>query len=202
MNLFFKRNCLVLKVIYILTLLYACLDIHKAMDVVMIIVSCVLPFAIPSIFKICGKKMSDEMIALNLIFIYFASLIGSCLGGYRLLYFDKVIHFASGILAFTFGLLVYRCWVKDKMSDSFRHVFCHLFNLSIAVCWEFYEYFMLVVFNHDCIKHYATGVHDALTDMLCAFCGGIFVSLCLLNARKKGKQSLFERLVSQFDENN
>ena len=79
MNLFFKRNCLVLKVIYILTLLYACLDISKTMDVVMIIVSANLPFVFPLLFKVLGKKMSDEMMALNLIFIYFASLLGSCL---------------------------------------------------------------------------------------------------------------------------
>ena len=118
------------------------------------------------------------------------------------MYFDKVVHFVSGILVFTLGLLIYEGWVKNKMDDLFKYVFCHLFNLSVAACWEFYEYFILVMFNHDCIRHFTTGVHDSMTDMICACLGGILVTIGMIRARKKGKPSLFESLVSQFYENN
>jgi len=48
---------------------------------------------------------------------------------------------------------------------------------------------MLVFFNHDCIRHYTSGVHDALTDMICAFLGGVVVFLL------KRKTKFFENLA-------
>lgn len=199
MKFVFYKNCLLLKIIYTLTLIPAFIQANGFMDVVMVIVACVLPFVFPVLFKLVHKKMPNEMMCLNITFIYFASLIGSCLGGYKIIFFDKVVHFASGFIAFTIGLLLYEGWVSKRINrNNFKLFFCNLFNLSVAVIWEFYEYFMLVVFDHDCINHYSSGVHDALTDMFCAFVGGLIVTIIIYYSNKKEKPNFFEDLVQSF----
>jgi len=184
-----KYAVLGLKLIYSVTLVFACFQVETFMDGVMILVSCILPLVFPFLFRLFNKKMPIEWQIVNITFIFFASLIGSCLGGYSWPLYDKIIHFFSGMIAFSLGLFLYHKLVKVEISNSFKDLFCHLFNLSVAVIWEFYEYLMLVFFNHDCIRHYTSGVHDALTDMICAFLGGVVVFLL------KRKTKFFENLA-------
>ena len=54
-------------------------------------------------------------------------------------------------------------------------------NASVALLWEFYEYALLVFFQYDAIKHFSTGAHDTITDMLVAVIGGIILSLYLIH---------------------
>ena len=63
---------------------------------------------------------------------------------------------------------------------------------------EFYEYFMLVVFQNDCIHHYDSGVHDSITDMLCAFVSGLYVTGQFHRWMKSGKEGFFVRLCNRF----
>lgn len=75
-------------------------------------------------------------------------------------------------------------------------------NLAAAALWEFYEYFMLVVFNNDAIHHFDSGVHDTMTDMLCAFIAGLIVTALFAREWKSGKKSVFSRLTQHFYEVN
>ena len=55
------------------------------------------------------------------LFIAIAMIIGNTLNGYAIPYFDKVLHFSSGILICAAIALVY-CWLKQQWTeDSFRH---------------------------------------------------------------------------------
>lgn len=57
---------------------------------------------------------------------------------------------------------------------------------------------MLVAFQNDCIHHYDSGVHDSMTDMLCAFCAGLFVIGQLVRWLKNGKKGFFVNLCERF----
>lgn len=167
------------------------------------VVALFTPWIVPVIFRLFSLHMTTEVWIIDLVFVFFASVIGSCFGGYGLPFFDKVLHFSSGFLAASAGAVIYmRLAGEPRKQSKNMHVLFLLFvffsNLAVAVLWEFFEYFMLVAFQNDCIHHYDSGVHDSMTDMLCAFCAGLFVIGQLVRWLKNGKKGFFVNLCERF----
>ncbi len=48
--------------------------------------------------------------------------------------------------------------------------------MSIAFLWEIFEYCGLVFFQHDASKHFTTGVHDTMQDMIVSMIGGLIIT--------------------------
>lgn len=171
------------------------------------VVALITPWILPLALKILRLKATNEIYILNIIFVYFASLIGSCFRGYTVPFFDKIVHFFSGILISMVAVMIYS-WikqeekVKDKKDVCVLYLFIQTTNLAVAALWEFYEYFMLIFFNNDCINHFTTGVHDSITDMLCAFVGGLIILYFVYRYYEKGKQGFFIELHQNFYELN
>lgn len=171
------------------------------------IVALITPWLLPLALKIFKLKATNEIYILNIVFVYFAYLIGSYFHGYSILFFDKIVHFFSGILISLIAIMIYS-WLKqeekihDKKDINVLYLFINNTNLAIAVLWEFYEYFMLIVFNNDCINHFTTGVHDSITDMLCAFIGGLIITYVFYQYYTKKKQSYFVDLCQNFYKTN
>ena len=193
-------------VIYVGTAIYAFVYNYRMNDmrgIGMGVVALLTPWLIPALFKIVKLKASDEIYILNIIFIYFASLIGSCLGGYGLPFFDKALHFSSGIFATILAMMLYS-WIKHtkkaetQADKAIFFIFINAVNMAIALLWEFYEYSMLIFFNNDCINHYTTGVHDSITDMLCAFTAGLIITTLVVRYYKTGKKDFFISLYEKF----
>lgn len=192
--------------IYVVTLLYAFVMNIKTgnlKDIMMCFVACLTPWLFPLFMSMLHFKMTDEIKIINIVFIYFASLVGSALAGYTWPFYDKIVHFFSGILASIIAMILYFMIKKQRTIDNKQDyvlflIFIMTVSLSIAVIWEFYEYFMLVAFNNDCILHYTTGVHDSMTDMLSALGGGCLVLLGLLKAKNQKKSHVLIRIVDNF----
>lgn len=193
-------------IIYVLTTIYAFYFNYQIQDyrgIGMGIVAIFTPWLIPILFKVLHLKASDEIYLLNVIFVYFASLVGSCLGGYSLPFFDKVLHFSSGLFATILAMMLYS-WIKHKKKPETKadmaifYIFINALNLAIAAIWEFYEYSMLVFFNNDCINHYTTGVHDSITDMICAFFAGLILTGFIVRYYKTSRSSFFISLYEKF----
>ena len=55
--------------------------------------------------------------------------------------------------------------IKTKQEKRVFYVFINAVNMAIALCWEFFEYAMLIFFNNDAINHYTQGVHDSMTGL-------------------------------------
>lgn len=167
------------------------------------VVALLTPWIVPLLLRLSGLQMTREVWVLDLVFVFFASLVGSCFGGYGVFLFDKVLHFCSGLLMTTFGAILYTMLTQgQKQSGAGERwlfvLFLLFLDLGIAVLWEFFEYFMLVVFQNDCIHHYDSGVHDSITDMLCAFVSGLYVTVQFYRWRKGGKEGYFVRLCNRF----
>lgn len=179
--------------IYLVTLIYALIINFGNQYFLMTLVSIVTPLIIPMIFKLLKIRCNDEIYILNIIFVYFASLIGSCLGGYSTAYFDKFVHCASGVVILEIGYLVYKYYIKEN-SKIFMLIFLNAFNMLIAFLWELYEYLLLILFNYDAIRHYTSGVHDTMTDMIVCFIGGLLLSIYLIKYDQSDKKHFFVSL--------
>ena len=77
-------------------------------------------------------------------------------------------------------------------------MFINAVNMAIAVCWEFFEYAMLIFFNNDAINHYTQGVHDSMTDMLCATIAGLLLTIWIM----KNHSNFFMNTAQKFYELN
>lgn len=170
-------------------------------------VSCLVPFIVPVVFKLLHIKLTERIMILNLLFCFFAAIVGSTLGGYNQPYYDKIVHFGSGLLLTMAGYILF-CVLKkirrvENKEDAYiMLIFINAFNLAIAVLWEFYEYSMLVFFNYDCINHYSTGIHDSMTDMLCACVGGLLITLGIYHSYHRHKPNFLTKIYEElFDAN-
>lgn len=139
----------------------------------MAFVAMLTPCIVPLIFKLCHWNVVYEIYILSNVFTYFASVWGGALDAYRLYGFDKALHFSSGWLITTAAVILYFTIKGDRKFQSKREfaiflIFINAVNMAVAQLWEFYEYAMLIFFKNDCINHYTQGVHDSITDMLCA----------------------------------
>lgn len=201
-----KRSVIGLYVAYYLVLIYAFYRNAKMNDMTAFMlgfVAMLTPWIVPVVFRLFKLKRIAEIDILNIIFVFFASIVGSCLSGYAMPYFDKVVHFASGLLLCQVSYMLYSLITKRREPVSLeerRLVLCFSFvcNGFIALLWEFYEYAMLVFFNYDCIKHFSTGVHDSLTDMLAGTLGGLVMCFFFYQSFRKNKENFFTRLHNHF----
>ncbi len=169
----------------------------------MCVVACLTPWIVPLIFHLAHFKRVVEIDICNIAFVYFASLIGSVFHGYSVFGFDKVVHFCSGLLLTTCSILLFMiikktAHIQNKEDYHLFLIFINAMNLAIAVCWEFYEYAMLIFFNNDCINHYTQGVHDSITDMLCAFVGGILITQLVMRSYRKKTPGFITSLCEKF----
>ncbi|MDD7281855.1 DUF2238 domain-containing protein [Floccifex sp.] len=167
------------------------------------VVAIFTPIIIPVLFKIFHFKPVYEIYSLNILFVFFASLLGSCFAGYKVPYFDKIVHFFSGlfmtlIAALLFSAIKHTKKPIDKEDYKIYLLFVNALNLAVALLWEFFEFLMLVFFNNDCIRNKATGVYDSMTDMMCAFVGGIIMTVFLVRYIKNNKQNFFIRIYEKF----
>lgn len=205
-----KHIYLIVLVIYLLTLAYSFISgfMTSNMNRVSMSVVATLCFVlIPVVFKILKWKPVYEIYVLGTAFMYFASLIGSCLGGYSIQYFDKVVHFFLGIFATLLMIMLFSIIKKVKLAQNKADyhlllVFMNAGNLAIAVIWEFYEYAMLIFFQNDCINHYTQGVHDSITDMLSAFIGGVLITIIVMHRYHIQKGNFFTNIPERFYEKN
>lgn len=158
---------------------------------------------VPLTMKIFKLKPIFEIYMVNLVFAYIASIGGSMLGAYSLPFFDKLLHFSSGLFICELGYMLHSYLkespqVKNKKENIELFVFINAFNMMIAVFWEFFEYGCLIFLNNDAIRHYTSGVHDSMTDMLVALCGGLIVSIMIYRFYKTGKKNFWVSLNQHF----
>ena len=163
-------------------------------DLFMTIVACFTPFMFPLFLKLIHIKAPYEILICNIMFVYFASLIGSCFGGYSMPYFDKVVHGISGVFACELAYMVYKYYLPFDHRKSLMFIFLNVSHMAIALLWEFYEYAVLILMNNDAIRHYSTGVHDSMTDMIVASIGGLCLCVYLLAFDQSSKPHFFVSL--------
>lgn len=197
-----KKLWWIINIIYMITLgisVYINVMEKDMNGVFMCVVALMTLIMVPLIFKVFHFKPVYEVYIIASGFSYIASVWGSTLGGYGIKGFDKFLHFSSGFLMLTVSIMIYYLLcssnkIETKEQKRVFYVFINALNIAIAALWEFFEYAMLVFFNNDAINHYTQGVHDSMTDMICATLAGLILTIWIM----KHKSNFFMDTANKF----
>ena len=160
-----------------------------------LIVLCILPLVmIPYLLDKLKIYHMDEF----LLFFYYMFLLLSLIMGcvlklyYKIWWFDLLSHFISGFVSSIVGFIILQ---KNNLIHNkykwFGFVFILLFTISIAACWEYFEFVCDKIFKCDAQWVFSTGVNDTMTDMLIATFAGIISSSYYLFYLKKNKDGCY-----------
>ena len=131
-------------------------------------------YIIKKIFKV---EISEKMNFVYIVFIFMAHFLGATCELYNKIYwFDKFVHFLSGILTSIAALYIIKYFKKDN-NLKFTILFIIAFSLMCASLWEVFEYLSSYYFHVDPQKVLLTGVTDTMGDIIVAFLGSILVSI-------------------------
>lgn len=115
----------------------------------------------------------------TLIFVLFASPLGSCLNLYRHVeFYDLFVHFLSGILLFDGGRLIIE-YINSKhqhSQDGFTvGLFAFFFSCSCAAFWEIFEYLCDVLINAEMQGSKSNTMGDIIAGVLGAAVGALIM---------------------------
>ena len=168
-------------IILITSILSIVLAYNKHEDLVLFLKDIAVILTISVIYilqKIFKFKISDSLNFIYIIFIFMAHFLGVVVNLYDKIYwFDKFVHFLSGIITSFVSLYVIIKFRKDN-NIKFTIIYIIAFSLMCASLWEIFEYLSSYYFNVDPQKVQMTGVTDTMGDIIVAFLGSIIVGMC------------------------
>lgn len=161
-----------------------------------------LPWVVRWLFRI---RLNPSLSAAILFLCTLGYSLGTVLRAYDILPgYDKVLHFASGILFTLLGVCLYGLLAADQ--DRSHKVLLQVafgfgFSMFIAVLWEIFEYVGFLLTGHDAQNVAATGVGDTMGDLIACFGGSLLVLLDGWLFYRKGR-SPGMWVVREFDREN
>ena len=151
-------------------------------------------YIIQKLFKI---KINDGINFIYIIFIFMAHFLGVICDLYTKIYwFDKFVHFLSGIVS-SFAAIYILLKFKKNKNLFFDILYIIAITLMIASLWEVFEYLASYYFNVDPQKVLLTGVNDTMSDIIVAFLGSILVSISYYYESKYNVNLLIKKFIKQ-----
>ena len=126
--------------------------------------------------KVSKIKIDEKLNFIYILFIFMAHFLGVIVDLYSKVYwFDKFVHFISGILSSVFAIcILFRIKIKKNT------IFCILFIISFSMCiasfWEIFEYMASCLYDVDPQRVYATGISDTMEDLIVTLLGSNIIS--------------------------
>ena len=173
-----RINCIIILITSILSIVLA---YNKQEDLVLFLKDIAVILTISALYiiqRIFKFKISDSLNFIYILFIFMAHFLGVVINLYDKIYwFDKFVHFLSGIITSFVSLYVIIKFKKDG-NIKFTIIYIIAFSLMCASLWEIFEYTSSYYFNVDPQKVVLTGVTDTMGDIIVAFLGSIIVGMC------------------------
>ena len=165
--------------VYMLISSYNTISLSRMLTVLCIFPVIMLPYLLD---KIKVYKMDEVLIFFYYLFILLSLVMGSILKFYyKIWWFDLFTHFISGIVT---SIVAFILLEKNKLINKkykwFAFLFIVVFTVSVAACWEYFEFFCDKLLGGDSQWVFATGVDDIMTDMLIATLAGVISSIYYL----------------------
>lgn len=146
-------------------------------------------------------KVRDDLFFCGLLFVYFASPVGSVLDLYRSVGpYDKIVHFFSGILLASLGAMVMSMLLKRtvkavKKSNAYlfaQAVFAFFFSSAFAGIWEIFEFTADRLSGGDMQR----GMVDTVTDIIAGNTGALTYFLIFTILIAIGKARIDDKLLN------
>lgn len=168
--------------------------------------SAALMFVPPLVYRLLRTNPNPPLTLLARLFIFLAFDIGMASKGYSgLFFYDKIVHFLSGIFFAFVGLLVFYFCKHTRRIEKTDFPLCLIFSFSfsmmIAAIWEIYEYLISFFLHTDPQASMTTGVGDTMGDIIACLFGTIIICISIVCCFKKGKTGLFLSAVKTYVEN-
>lgn len=153
-------------------------------------------YIIEKIFKV---KFNAGICFMYVLFIFMAHFLGVICEFYNQIYwFDKFIHFLSGIVS-SFGAIYLIFKLKKNDNIAFNIICIISITLAVASLWEIFEYTSSCLFSVDPQKVKLTGVNDTMGDIIVAFLGSVLVSLSYLFEKANNCKLLINKFIKLLD---
>ncbi len=149
-----------------------------------VIAGVILPF-LPEIFsKLFRIKISYRVELMYYVFLILALSLGISADLYKTVpLYDKAVHTLSGAGTALIGFYMLRYFKAEKTPAVFRGMFMIFFSISVAVAWEFFEFFCDKCLGQHMQQLVTTGVDDTMLDMLVATIGAIIGGVLMANKK-------------------
>lgn len=203
----YKKINLAVIIIYftisILLLLYYVKEnkAYNYMQAFIAIALLIVPFAVNKISKI---QMTADVSLIYFLFCFLTIIVGSLLSGYtKIPYWDKFLHFLSGIVFTVFGFLAFYI-ISGRDCYNVIHnrkliiCFAFFFNIGFAGLWEIYEYGLYVFFGVDAMNMHRTLANDTMQDMIMCVLGGIMLLTYNRICTRFGRSNFFLNTCKHF----
>jgi hypothetical protein len=143
-----------------------------------------LPFG-PEFIKLTFKgRVTPRIELIYYLFVFVALHLGINMDFYRTVpYFDKAVHFSSGIFSALAGHYAIQHYKMSSAPAHFKAIFIVGFSLGIAVLWEFFEFACDKFLGQSMQQLVSTGVDDTMYDLIVAFFGCLLGGFMIMNAK-------------------
>ena len=192
-----KKINILLVIISIIGSIYVVITKDRSLVYVLkdlsIILTINIIYILRNLFKI---KIDDAINFIYIVFIFMAHFLGVICDLYGCIYwFDKFIHFLSGILSSLGAIYI---MVKFRKNDNtFFSILCIIgFSFMVAGLWEIFEFTSSCLFGVDPQLVAKTGVSDTMGDIIVAFLGSVIVSMCYHYEFKYNKNLFIKKFIN------
>ena len=149
-----------------------------------VIAGFVLPFLPDFIERVFKQRPTPHIELAYYVFLFVALSLGISMDFSRTVpYFDKVVHFFSGVFTAVVAYYVLVYYHADSTRRNFRTIFIICFSLAVGVLWEFFEFGCDKLLGQHMQQLISVGVDDTMFDLLSAFVGSIVGGLIFVHPK-------------------
>lgn len=158
-------------------------------------------FAARFLFSKTFLKKSKAAYVVTLVFIFFAMYLANVMNFYAFEFYDKILHFASGVLLAFYGLIlfVYLCGSEeDSGVRSMAFVVVpFLFAVACAGVWEIWEFATDSIFG---LTAQNGSLNDTMWDIITGTVGGMISCFLIYIHIKVKKIALVKAVINEMIE--
>ena len=149
-----------------------------------VIAGLALPFLPPVVEKVYKSHISFRIQLVYYVFLFISLDLGICLDWYKTApYFDKIVHFGSGVLSALVGYYALVYFKVMKNPRGFKILFIVSLCMLIAVGWECFEFCCDKFLGQHMQQLVSVGVDDTMFDLLAAAAGSIIGAALMTTPR-------------------
>lgn len=136
----------------------------------------VATFTLYIVNKNSNRLISNSLYIVIVVFIFFASLLGSCYSFYDINHYDDFLHLWSGFISCNVAFSIINFFntprqIRD-MSKIFIFIFLLMFSMAVASIWEIAEFSIDKMLG---MHTQAGGLEDTIIDMIDALVGTLLM---------------------------